>query len=322
MALWCCSPVDRRAAIFGILVVVVGAAILPAGASAIPAPDTEKAYVAFFLGQGGYLFSWGIPLLESKARQLGFATDIFSYTDVSAAWTNIVRRRKGGYKIALVGYSLGNTTATYLQRYLPVDLLVAIAESSLGRNSPINKNNTKRSVLWYGPDMLSNAGVYDGFNETRYVDSVHVLMDIDPRVMSGVFDELKNLVTPNRRDEPIVVANTPLPRPKPVASPINDKIVTAPAPAPAQWLSAGWLPPTNITTRDVTCTNCWGFEQSLGAAGLDPWMQEASQASGDPNEQFAGRLLEYGRSSLEKIEYEERSQKVSRDPAFAPPKTQ
>jgi hypothetical protein len=317
MASWCCSPGDRRAAIFGMLV-VVGAAIFPAGASAVPALDTEKAYVAFFLGQGGYLFSWGIPLLESNARKLGFATDIFSYTDVRAAWTNIVRRRKDGYKIALVGYSLGNTTATYLQRYLAVDLLVAIAESSLGRNLPINKNNTKRSVLWYGPDMLSNAGVYDGFNETHYVDNVHVLMDVDPRVMSGVFDELKNLVAPNRRDEPIVVANTPLPRPKPAVSPINDKIRTA----PEQSLSAAWLPPADIMTRDVTCTNCWGFEQSLSAAGLDPWMQEASQVSRDPSEQFAGRLLEYGRSSLEKIEYEERSQKVSRDPASAPPKTQ
>jgi len=243
-----------------------GAAALPMEAQAVPAPDTtEKVYAAFFLGQGGYVFSWGIPLLESEARKLGLATDVFSYTDLKPAWTTILRKRKDGYKIALVGYSLGNTTATYLQRYLAVDLLLAISESSLGRNHPIKKENTKRSVLWYGPDMLSNAGVHDGFDETNYIESMHLLMDIDPRVVRGVLNELKRLA--ERRDEQIVAAKTPVP--KPIVSSIHDETVTA----PAQRLSAGWLPPTNIITPDVTCTNCWGFAQSLGAAGPDPWMR-------------------------------------------------
>ena len=262
------SRIDRRQAILGMLA-AGGAAALPVEAPAIPAPDTEKAYAAFFLGQGGYLFSWGIPLLESGARKLGLATDVFSYTDVKPAWTNIVGRRKAGYKIALIGYSLGNTTTTYLQRHLAVDLLLAISESSLGRNHQIKKENTKRSVLWYGPDMLSNAGVHDGFDETNYIESLHLLMDLDPRVVRGVLDELRSLVAPERRDEQIVAANAPVP--KPVVPPMSDKIVTAPA--PAQRLSAGWLPPTNIITPDVTCTNCWGFAQSLGAAGPDPWMR-------------------------------------------------
>jgi len=268
MALRFCSHIDRRQAILGILA-AGSAAALPAEAPAVPAPDTEKVYAAFFLGQGGYLFSWGIPLLASEARKLGLATEVFSYTDVRPAWTNIVRKRKDGYKIALVGYSLGNTTTTYLQSHLAVDLLLAISESSLGRNHPVNKENTRRSVLWYGPGMLSNAGVHDGFDVTNYIESLHLLMDVDPRVVRGVLDELKSLVAPQSRDEQIVAANAPVPGP--VAASIGDGIVAPPL--PAQRLSAGWLPPTNIITPDVTCTKCWGFTQSLSAAGPDPWMR-------------------------------------------------
>jgi hypothetical protein len=273
-----CVRTDRRWAIFGMLA-VGGAAVLPAAPPAASAPDADKAYAAFFLGQGGYLFSWGIPLLASEARKLGLVTDVFNYSDVTSAWTNIVRKRKEGYKIALVGYSLGNTTATYLQRHLAVDLVLAISESSLGRNHPIEKKNTRRSVLWYGPDLLSSAGVHDGFDETNYIDRTHLLMDLDPRVVRGVLDELKRLAAPENRDEQVVAAG----RPAPVSivpriesrttitpiPPIEGKILTA----PAQRLSAGWLPPTNVITPDVTCTECWGFVQSLGAAGADPWIQ-------------------------------------------------
>jgi hypothetical protein len=268
MVLRVCSRIDRRQAILGMLA-AGGAAALPVEALAVPAGDTEKAYGAFFLGQGGYLFSWGIPHLASEARKLGLATDVFSYTDLTPAWTSIVRRRKEGYKIALVGYSLGNTTTTYLQRHLAVDLLLAISESSLGRNHPIKKANTKRSVLWYGSDMLSNAGVHDGFDETNYIENVHLLMDIDPRVVRGVLDELKKLVAPERHDDQIVTARAPVPAP--IVPPIKDEIVTPPA--RSQRPTEGWTPPTNIITPDVTCTKCWGFTQSLGAAAADPWMQ-------------------------------------------------
>src|SRR5262249_24684327 len=201
MALWFCSRINLRQAVVG-MVAAGAAAVLSIEAPAVPAPAPEKAYVAFFLGQGGYLFSWGIPLLESEARKLGFATNVFNYTDVAAAWTNIARMRKEGYRIALAGYSLGNTTATYLQRHLPVDLLLAISESSLGRNHPIEKKNTRRAVLWYGPDVLSNAGVYDGFDDVKYIDRSHLLLDVDQRVVWGVLGELRRLVT-ERRDEQV-----------------------------------------------------------------------------------------------------------------------
>jgi hypothetical protein len=278
MALRLCSRIDRRQAILGMLA-IGSAAALSAEAPAVPAPEAGKAYVAFFLGQGGYVFSWGIPHLEAEARKLGFATDVFSYTDLNAAWANIVRRRKDGYKIALVGYSLGNTTATYLQRHLAVDLLLAISESSLGQNHPIEKKNTRRAVLWYGPDTLSSAGVHDGFDETNYIESTHLLMDVDPRVTRGVLDELKRLVAPERHEEQIVAANRPAPKrmvsrleskvATAPASPIKDKVITA----PTQPVSAGQLPPPNIITLDATCKRCWGFAQSLSAPGSDPWMQ-------------------------------------------------
>jgi hypothetical protein len=268
MALRFSSPINRRGAIFGLLA-AGGAAALSVEVPAVAAPHTEKAYAAFFLGQGGYLFSWGIPHLEREARKLGLATDVFSYTDLYPAWTNILRKSKEGYKVALVGYSLGNTTATYLQSRLAVDLLLAISESSLGRNHPIKKQNTKRSVLWYGPDMLSNAGVHDGFDETNYIESPHLLIDIDPRVVAGVLDELKRLVAPERRDEKIVSAKAPARGP--TVPPIHGKVVSAPA--PAQLLDATPPPPANSIAPDMTCTKCWGLVQSLGAAGPDSWMR-------------------------------------------------
>lgn len=189
----------------GLLLSAGGAAAMPATALAAHAP--AKVYVAFFLGQGGYLFSWGVPHLESEARRLGFATDVYAYTEVREAFANIVRHRKQGYKIALVGYSLGNTTATYLQSRMPVDLLLAIAESSLGANHPIRKQNTRRSVLWYGPDMLSNAGVRDGFDKTTYVDRLHLVIDTDPQVVTGVLEELRALQV--RAVRPVITARKP-----------------------------------------------------------------------------------------------------------------
>jgi hypothetical protein len=266
MALRFSSPINRREAILGMLA-AGGAAALPVKAPAVAAPHTEKAYAAFFLGQGGYLFSWGIPLLEREARKLGLATDVFSYTDVNPAWTSILRKRQDGYKVALVGYSLGNTTTTYLQSRLPVDLLLAISESSLGRNHPIKKKNTKRSVLWYGPDMLSNAGVYDGFDETNYIENLHLFMDVDPRVVRGVLGELKRLVVQQRRDGQTVGAAPA----REIAPPVHGKIVTTPA--TAQPPRATSLPPANSIAPDMTCTKCWGLVQSTGAAGPDPWMQ-------------------------------------------------
>ncbi len=262
------SRIDRRQAITGMLA-ASGALLSPAQVLAVAVPAPEKAYAAFFLGQGGYLFSWGIPYLASQARELGMETDIFGYYEVTDAWKRITQKKKDGYKIALVGYSLGNTTITWLQRYLEVDLLLAISESSLGRNHPIKKENTKRSVLWHGLDFLSNAGLKDGFDTIHHVDDLHLWMDIDARVVSGVLDELKDLVTLEKNDGSGVPA-------KPAGQQITTVALadgTAGAePAGPQRISQGWLPPSHVISQDVTCTHCWGFEKSMtGAPGFEPW---------------------------------------------------
>jgi hypothetical protein len=262
------SRIDRRQAIMGLL--AAGSTLAaPKRALALGAPaseKSEKSYAAFFLGQGGYLFSWGIPYLASQARGLGMETDIFGYSDVRAAWTKISRKKKDGYKVALVGYSLGNTTITYLQKYLEVDLLLAISESSLGRNHPIKKENTRRSVLWYGPDFLSNAGLKDGFDKINYVDESHLWMDVDARVVNGVLGELKDLVSLEKNDG-LLLAKPAAPQ----TSVAQADGAAATDPTPAQRTSNGWLPTSLPITQDVTCTHCWGFEVSMtGAEGLVP----------------------------------------------------
>ncbi len=200
-----------------------------------PSPDkaaAAKTYAAFFLGQGGYMFSWGMPYLAAQARELGVETDVFGYSDVGVAWKKIARKKEEGYKIALVGYSLGNTTITYLQRHIEVDLLLAMAESSLGANHQIKKQNTKRAVLWYGPDFLSNAGVKDGFDETNYIDRSHLWMDVDQRVVTGVLGELKTLVEAGPRGAPTVIAKAGEPKTIRVAQ-LSDGIPGAGGPVPA-----------------------------------------------------------------------------------------
>ena len=242
--------------------VVMTAAMGTAAARARHPAAADKVYAAFFMGQGGYMFSWGVPRLEQEARKLGIVTRVYDYTDVNTAWADIARKRKEGYRIALVGYSLGNTTATYLQQRVSVDLLLAIAESSLGQNHPITKQNTRRAVLWWGPDTLSNAGTRDGFDVMNYVGSTHLLMDLHPQVVNGVLAELWGLAarqTPRRSAAaPTMVASRqvePPSRPKHV----DDDATASVRPAP----QAEVRPPP-VASADVTCTQCWGLPSGPG----------------------------------------------------------
>jgi hypothetical protein len=246
------SRIDRRNALLGLLA-SAGALAMPKAASAVSLATPEKAYAGFFLGQGGYWFSWGMPYLALQAQELGMETDIYEYTQVREAWTKIKQKKKDGYKIALVGFSLGNTTITWLQRYLEVDLLLSIAESSLGNNHPINRSNTKRSVLWYGPDFLSNAGLQDGFDETNYVVNLHLAMNIDPRVVSGVVGELRDLM--ERKSTPIMMASlAPMTRVARADTAVNDTGPTGALPDGGTWKKMQ-LP----IRGDITCQECWGF---------------------------------------------------------------
>lgn len=253
------SGIHRRQALLG-LIATVGALASTMRASALGVPVPEKSYAAFFLGQGGYWFSWGIPYLASQAQELGMEADIFEYSAVKEAWKKISRKKKDGYKIALVGYSLGNTTITWLQRYLAVDLLLAISESSLGRNHAITRENTRRSVLWYGPDFLSNAGLRDGFDKVNYVNNFHLMMNVDPRVVNGVLDELRDLVQWERDKEPAMTASiTPTIR---VAQADGNAAVNG-GPAFERGAGSEWAAIRLPIAEDITCKNCWGFAQSL-----------------------------------------------------------
>jgi hypothetical protein len=248
------SRIDRRHVLLCLLA-SAGALAMPKAALSVAAP--EKAYAGFFLGQGGYWFSWGMPYLASQAQELGMETDIYEYTQVKEAWAKIKEKKKDGYKIALVGFSLGNTTITWLQHYLEVDLLLSIAESSLGNNHPINRSNTKRSVLWYGPDFLSNAGLQDGFDETNYVNNLHLAMNIDPRVVSGVLGELRDLM--ERKSTPMMTASlAPVTRAARADTTVNDAGPTGALPDGGTWKKMQ-LP----IRGDITCRECWGFGHGL-----------------------------------------------------------
>ena len=151
-------------------------------------------YAAFFMGQFGYVFSPGIPWMAHTASGMGIAADVFGYTDVTAAQAAITQHWGKGDKIALVGYSLGCTTATWLQTQMECDLLCCIAESTFGQNHPVNKKNTKHSVLWHAEDPLSSAGLNDGFDVVHELGYVpHVWMDISGTVRNGVITELSKL---------------------------------------------------------------------------------------------------------------------------------
>jgi hypothetical protein len=253
------SRIDRRQVLLG-LMATASTLATPMRASAVGVPAPEKSYAAFFLGQGGYWFSWGIPYLASQAQELGMEADIFEYSAVKEAWKKITQKKKDGYKIALVGYSLGNTTITWLQRYLAVDLLLAISESSLGRNHPITRENTRRSVLWYGPDFLSNAGLQDGFDKVNYVSNFHLMMNVDPRVVNGVLSELRDLVQWEREKEPVMTASlAPMIR---VAQADGITAVDG-VPPSGQDTGSGWPAMRLPITGDITCKECWGFAQSL-----------------------------------------------------------
>ena len=243
------------------LALSVNAVVLPERTMAVDAPTPQKTYVAFFLGQGGYIFSWGIPYLAAQAQNLGIETGIFRYYELRSAWKEITQKKAEGYKIGLVGYSLGNATATYLQKHLEVDLLLAVAQSSLARNHLIKKRNTRRSVLWYGPDFLSNAGLKNGFDKTNYVYNTHLLMDVDPRVVKPVLDELYDLAQLEKSDRTDLASRTNNQQTIRVAS-ADDGILTGSTRTPTAVGGGQWVPYMFPISEDVTCARCWGFRET------------------------------------------------------------
>jgi hypothetical protein len=162
---------------------------------------TAPVYAAVFMGQGGLMFSWGMKVLVDEAREKGIGAWLYSYSEVERAKADIAAVR-GHSKIALVGYSLGCTTATWLQTDaggVKPDLVICIAESTLAENHPVTPN-TGRSVLFAGTDFLSSAGQHDGFDEVVHVAGGteipilhHLSLQFADVVRKGVLAELVKL---------------------------------------------------------------------------------------------------------------------------------
>lgn len=158
-------------------------------------------FVACFEGQFGPFLSPGIPYMSGQLnKQLGIIADTYQYQNVHDALMNIQHYRSLGYKIMLVGYSLGCSTITWIQQYYKVDTLIAIAESTLALNYKIVPANTKRAILYYGTDFLSRAGQDDpGYVQKIPVDHnlipilQHLSIDVTGLVIQGVLAECAKL---------------------------------------------------------------------------------------------------------------------------------
>ena len=159
-----------------------------------------RVYAAMIMGQGGRLTSYGVVRMAAAATQLGIQADVFAYGDTDGISAAVDARRVAGYLVAGLGYSLGVSALTYAQRLRKFDLVLCVAGSRLGQNYFINKTNTRRSVLWRGPGVLSGAGGDLGFDVVHDVASApHLWMDFAPEVASGVGAELSALLKAERK---------------------------------------------------------------------------------------------------------------------------
>ena len=161
-------------------------------------------YAALVRGQGGFLTSPGIDLLAADARRQGVVADVFNYSDWVAIEAVIRQRRGMGDKVAVVGFSLGNSTGTYLGTRDRIDLLICIFESSFAANYPPDHDNVGHSVLFRGPGALSDAdvGMFDEVIEVpNVVAAIPILGDVvshlagqfSPIIVDGVLQRLAKL---------------------------------------------------------------------------------------------------------------------------------
>lgn len=161
-------------------------------------------YAAFVRGQGSFLTSPGIDLLAADARRQDVVADVFNYSDWVAIEAVIRQRRGMGDKVAVVGYSLGDSTGTYLGTRDKIDLLICIFESSFAANYPPDHDNVGHSVLFHGPGALSDADV-GRFDEVIEVPNgvaaipvlgglvAHLAGQFSPIIVDGVLQRLAKL---------------------------------------------------------------------------------------------------------------------------------
>ena len=115
-------------------------------------------------------------------------------------------------------------------------------------------------MLWYGSDFLSNAGLRNGFDEINYVYNTHSLMDVDPRVVKPVLDELQDLAQLEKSDRTKAASRTSDQTIR-VAS-ADDGILTGSTRTPTSVRGGQWVPYMFPISEDVTCARCWGFRET------------------------------------------------------------
>lgn len=165
----------------------------------------SKVYAAFFMGWGGSILSPGIQLLGALARNNGVTAEVFDYQSFALAASHVEYYRAKGYKIALLGYSAGCSTIGYMQAPnqgsmpglgIKNDLFISLAQSQLTINYPINKTNTKRSVLYHSTvaiDILSTAGTDLGYTKIKSMVAPHLFAQFDPALIKDILAELAAL---------------------------------------------------------------------------------------------------------------------------------
>ena len=157
----------------------------------------HKVCVVFFMGQGGALTSQGMLFMTDQARKLGYEAQCFTYDQYKQGEAVLDKYRPLGYKLAVVGYSLGAGTATYVENYERLDLLVALDPSQLGYNYKLNHANVAHSILWHNSNWLNgpfgHAGLGLGFMEVHETLDPHVFVDKDPMIQKNIFDNLAKL---------------------------------------------------------------------------------------------------------------------------------
>lgn len=157
----------------------------------------KKARAAVFYGQFGIALSFGMWRLAQRLRAIGIEAQNYNYEDVNAADRWVSQGRGVGYLTLLFGYSLGVTSVTDLQRFIPCDLVFCIAASQFAgeNNYQINKKNTKRSVLVYSTvDPLSSAGTNLGFDLVERYNAPHLWMDLAGPVSDLALSEAKKAI--------------------------------------------------------------------------------------------------------------------------------
>jgi len=245
-----------------------GAAVSPVPALAVAVPTPERPTRPSFWARAATCFrgAYPISLPGARSRHGDRYFRIFRREGRLGAGQP---QKKDGYKIALVVIRWETPRSPISRDIWRSTCCWRFPNPRSGQNHRIKKENTRRSVLWYGPDFLSNAGLGRRLRYSQLRQRVPPVDECGSPRGQWRARELQDLVLWEE------MTDWPWPR---VRSPRNDAArqadgaTTGAAPASAQSVSDGWQPLRRPNSRDVTCMECWGFKSaSLGAQGLDPW---------------------------------------------------